>query len=327
MIETQDRQHNERYRDHWFGKYRGFCRDNNDPERLGRIRMEIPAVLGTGRNSWSDWASPCFPFGGTEDVGMFFVPKEGATVWAEFEGGKVQFPIWSGVWLARSNPGEQPEEAKRLCNEPTCLDCEDKLEHAPHPYDGPEHTKYHGHPPYYCPRRTVLFKSETGHTFMVDDRDQEEFLKIIDRAGQSLHMSAPVKRTIQAGNRLTRETKDAALGDQLNIESDIHQKKAHVEFTDLCRQSIKMEAWHDKEKIILVSCDKDRSRWQKIVLDTTKDKEKIEILGLRGLQKVLIDSNKLTPKILIKDKAGSKILMDGLTGNLVVSAASKLILG
>ncbi len=229
MIETQDREHEERYKHRWYGKYRAFVRDNNDPERLGRCRLEIPAVLGQGRENWSDWASPCFPYGGNEDTGMFLIPEEGASVWAEFEGGQVQYPIWAGVWLAGSNPGEQPTESKRLCHDPTCHDCEDKVEHARDRRDDLEHKKYHGHPPYYCPRRKVLLKTETGHTIVVDDRDEEEFLKIIDRAGQILHMHAPVKRNIQSGNALRRGTRDAEQGDPLDIASDIKDQRARIE--------------------------------------------------------------------------------------------------
>ncbi len=112
MLEFQDQQHEERYKDKWYGKYRAFVRDNNDPERLGRCRLEVPAVLGVGKENWSDWAWPCFPYGGNDDIGMFLVPEEGASVWAEFEGGDPQYPIWTGVWLAMSNPGEQPEEVE-----------------------------------------------------------------------------------------------------------------------------------------------------------------------------------------------------------------------
>lgn len=77
MLETRDRQSEERYRNRWYGKYRAFVRDNNDPERLGRIRLEIPAVLGSGRENWSEWAAPCFPYGGNDDTGMFLIPEEG----------------------------------------------------------------------------------------------------------------------------------------------------------------------------------------------------------------------------------------------------------
>ncbi len=325
MLDVQDRQHEERYKNRWYGKYRAYVRDNNDPERLGRLRMEIPAVLGTGRENWSEWASPCFPYGGNDDIGMFLVPEEGASIWAEFEGGQVQYPIWSGVWLAKSNPGEQPEEAKRLCDEAQCQDCEDAKEHN-EPPDSLEHKKYHDHPPFYCPRRKVLLKTETGHTIAVDDKDGEEFLKIIDRAGQIIEMLCPVKPESQAGNSLPRRTRDAVQGDQLDIDADIVDKRASIEIADLCRQQLRFEAWKDEEKIHIQSCDAQRTRWQKILLDTTKDREKVHVWGLNGQQYVLIDSTKDGERIHVKDKAGSEIVLDAASGNIVIRSANMVLI-
>lgn len=310
-----------------YGKYRAFVRDNNDPERLGRVRLEIPSILGMGRDHWSDWASPCFPYGGSDDAGMFFVPQEGASVWVEFENGDAQYPIWVGTWPALSNPGEQPNETKRLCHDPTCLDCEDKLEHKAHPWDDIEHKKYHHHPPYYCPRRTVLIKTETGHTIAFDDRDQEEYLKIIDRGGQALQMTSPVKRPLQVGNSKRRQERDAIRGDQLSIQSDIHQQKAEVQLIDLARQSIRLEAWHDREKVHITSNDATRARFQKVLLDTTKDREKLTLFGLNGTQSITIDGTKGRERITIRDKAGSTFTMDGLTGNIVMKPTNMLIMG
>jgi len=98
-------------RGRWYGKYRAFVRDTQDPARLGRLRLEIPAVLGTGPDAWSAWASPCFPYGGNPNCGLYLLPEVGASVWAEFEMGDPQSPIWSGVWLAGTHPGEMPAEA------------------------------------------------------------------------------------------------------------------------------------------------------------------------------------------------------------------------
>jgi len=170
----------------WFGKYRAFVRDNHDPERLGRCRLEIPAVLGVGKDNWSDWASPCFPYGGIDNCGMFLVPEEGASVWAEFEGGDPQYPIWSGVWLAGSNPGEQPDESKRLCDFPTCPDCGDVADHATNRADNLEHGKFHAHPPYYCPKMKVLIKTALGHTILLDDKSDSACIRIMDSSGQSI---------------------------------------------------------------------------------------------------------------------------------------------
>ena len=338
MLEFEDQQHEERYKDRYYGKYRAFVRDNNDPERLGRCRLEVPAVLGVDKENWSDWAWPCFPYGGNDDVGIFLVPEEGASVWAEFEGGDPQYPIWTGVWLAKSNPGEQPEESKRLCSSTTCRDCEDKCEHTSDAADNKEHGKFHGHPPYYCPRRKVLVKTETGHTIVMDDKDGEEFLKIIDRAGQVLHMYCPVKAEVQSENTRRRGTHDSEAGENdgqagagaasqpVDIARDIKDGKAFVQVTDLCRQFVRLEAWQDREKIHIQSSDKTRSRWQKILIDTTKGRESISIWGLAGAQEVRIISANGGEQIRFKDRTGSKVIMDGSAGHIVVRSTGKVLI-
>jgi hypothetical protein len=320
VIDVYDKDQQERFKHRWYGKYRAFVRDNNDPERLGRCRLEIPAVLGTGKENWSDWASPCFPYGGNDDIGMFLVPEEGASVWAEFEGGDVQYPIWVGAWLAKSNPGEQPDEAKRLCGAAKCLDCEDKHDHQAERSDNKEHRKFHGHPPYYCPRRKVLLKTETGHTIIADDKDEEEFLALLDRGGQMMRFECPVLLAKDRGNALPRGTRQAEKGDQLDIGSDIKDRKARIEITDLCRQFVRWEAWKDKEKIYVQSCDKGRGRIQRILLDTTKGRERLVISGLNFRQEIIIDSTSGREYIRIRDKAGSFVFMDAVNGNITVDA-------
>lgn len=78
-----------------YGKYRGFVADNNDPEKLGRIKLTVPALLG---QETSDWALPCMPCGGLADQGWFCVPEVGAQVWVEFEAGDLHHPIWVGTF-------------------------------------------------------------------------------------------------------------------------------------------------------------------------------------------------------------------------------------
>lgn len=222
MLEFQDEEHKERYAGKWYGKYRAFVRDNHDPERLGRCRLEIPTVLGVREENWSDWASPCFPYGGTDNCGMFLVPEEGASVWAEFEGGKPQYPIWSGVWLAGSNPGEQPDESKRVCDSATCSDCRDMADHASNRADNLEHRKFHGHPPYYCPKMKVLAKTALGHTILMDDRDETACIKIVDSSGQyvTLRSGHSVQITDKAGSNITM---DAVSGDiTISAAGNVH---------------------------------------------------------------------------------------------------------
>jgi hypothetical protein len=76
----------------YFGKYRGTVVNNQDPQQLGRILAQVPAVLG---EQVSSWALPCVPFAGIQS-GIFVVPPIGSSVWMEFEQGNPSFPIWTG---------------------------------------------------------------------------------------------------------------------------------------------------------------------------------------------------------------------------------------
>ena len=103
----------------------------------------------------------------------------------------------------------------------------------------------------------------------------------------------------------------------------------------------------DKEKIHIQSSDKTRSRWQKILIDTTRGRETIHIWGLNGTQEIQICSTagkeqvRLTDKagqvlvmsaasgrerIQVTDKAGSKLTMDGVMGNVLIRSAGKVLI-
>lgn len=77
----------------YYGKFRGTVFENFDPEGRGRILVLVPDVLGSVP---STWATPCVPFTGLAQTGMFVLPQVGANVWVEFEHGNSNYPIWSG---------------------------------------------------------------------------------------------------------------------------------------------------------------------------------------------------------------------------------------
>jgi len=72
--------------------YRGTVVDNNDPQGLGRLRVQVPAVLGPVNDNW---AVPCVPYAGP-NVGFFALPPVGAEVWIQFERGDRTLPVWTG---------------------------------------------------------------------------------------------------------------------------------------------------------------------------------------------------------------------------------------
>jgi len=95
-------------RNHFFGKYRGLVKNNNDPTHRGRVKVEVPAVL----DNLQVWALPCLPYTG-KNAGLYSIPEPGADVWVEFEGGDPSYPIWTGgFWADNELPiDEQQTEA------------------------------------------------------------------------------------------------------------------------------------------------------------------------------------------------------------------------
>lgn len=85
----------------YYGKYRAIVRDTDDPEKRGRIRVECPAVLG---KQLSAWALPNLP------PNCFSVPLVGSMVWIEFEGGRKDSPIWTGVFYTTDQRKELFQE-------------------------------------------------------------------------------------------------------------------------------------------------------------------------------------------------------------------------
>jgi type VI secretion system (T6SS) baseplate-like injector VgrG len=72
------------------GTYRGVVTNNADPENLGRLKTQVPQVLGTVQTEWAWPASP--NIAGIPPLAI------GDPVWVAFEGGSLEHPIWLGTW-------------------------------------------------------------------------------------------------------------------------------------------------------------------------------------------------------------------------------------
>jgi len=93
---------------HW-GKYRGIVRDRDDPERLGRLKLLVPSLLG---DAITGWAFPASPYAGA-GLGFFFVPQLDDLVWVEFAEGELEHPLWTGCsWAKPAGNTEIPKEAQ-----------------------------------------------------------------------------------------------------------------------------------------------------------------------------------------------------------------------
>jgi uncharacterized protein involved in type VI secretion and phage assembly len=107
----------------YFGKYRGKVENNVDPSQLGRLQVSVPAVLGSGQNSW---AMPCTPYAGSS-VGWFALPPVNSDVWVEFEQGDPDYPIWSGCFWSSGNAPASPvrDEIKMLKTDSATITIDD----------------------------------------------------------------------------------------------------------------------------------------------------------------------------------------------------------
>lgn len=76
----------------YYGKYRALVVNNNDPEKQGRIKVQVPYISG---NSVIGWCLPCVPVA-IKNGGDLNIPKEGSFVWVEFEHGDIRYPVYTG---------------------------------------------------------------------------------------------------------------------------------------------------------------------------------------------------------------------------------------
>lgn len=78
-----------------FGRYKGIVKDNADPRKRGRIKVQVESVFG---ETETDWIEGVFQLGGNGDETFVFVPAIGSLVTVEFIGGDTSAPVWTGTY-------------------------------------------------------------------------------------------------------------------------------------------------------------------------------------------------------------------------------------
>ena len=95
----------------FFGVTLGLVTNNQDPEKLGRIKVKFPWLSDEDE---SNWARIITPMAG-DDRGMFFLPEVDDEVLVAFEQGDMRFPFVLGsLWNGQDKPPETNEIASAM---------------------------------------------------------------------------------------------------------------------------------------------------------------------------------------------------------------------
>ena len=153
-----------------YGKYRGFVVDNQDPEHLGRLKVQVPSVFGD--KVVTEWALPCLPYGGHANQGFLCIPEAKASVWVEFEKGDKDLPVWVGTfWSAPGGKSEIP-----TLNEADGKERKTEADDKGHKNEADGEERKNKLTP---PTRKIL-KTQKGHTIQFEDADEEEMVTIVE---------------------------------------------------------------------------------------------------------------------------------------------------
>ena len=255
----------------YYGKYRGIVRNIDDPHKRGRIRIECPYIYGVG--VMSPWALPCLPFGGKADMGDVMLPEVGTGVWVEFENGDLQYPVWTGFWIARPD-GES--------NIPEELIPSDTLRPA-----------------------VRIIKSEKGHTVLMDDTTGEERLLVIDRAGNTMSFSAAVSDA-EKRRGVKTSLENTAYG-----YADLVDGESHIQIKDVVGQFLELFAKNGEERVKLLSTNSGGTQLLQLLLDNDSSTPIIRLKAENSSSYLDIKLD-LSNKKIIFDANGEIAELDGV---------------
>lgn len=200
------------------------------------------------------WASPVTPTGSGRNHGSLMIPDIGDYVFISYEDGDRNKPIYFGGCYGRgadekecgdniepSNPDPLLYNGKGW-NEPKNLN---EVPEEVYPYGSNS------------PTGKVVYKSPKGATIWVQEKDEEEFLQILDRLGQSIKLSSPVAKLYNEHNALARGGADASSFSSYPAYY-CPNKESTIEIEDLGHQKIIMTGRYPRTKSDIKILSSDR---------------------------------------------------------------------
>jgi hypothetical protein len=183
-----------RFSGRFFGKYRALVVRNDDPRKLGRVKLDCQPVYG---GDHSPWAFPCMPMGGGVDSGFFMVPRVGSLAWIEFEEGQPSAPIYSGgfwddVQVGRPSDGSPIENSTehQMNDNPVPIHAQglgdgSDLDGSMRGQNGVPESSFAGEYP-----NIRLLQTPSGHRLEFDDTEGAERVCLMHRSGSMIEILA-----------------------------------------------------------------------------------------------------------------------------------------
>ena len=167
--------------------------NNNDPEHLGRVRVNFPWLAEESESYWAKVAS----FMAGNDRGSFFLPEVGDEVLVAFEHGDINFPYVIGaLWNGEDTPPESNSDGRNNIKKIKTRSGHEIV------FDDSES------------QEKIVITSKSGHHIILDDTAGGEKIVIEDKNGNSIKMDA-VTNTITMKSSI-----------KLSIEANIIDIKA-----------------------------------------------------------------------------------------------------
>jgi uncharacterized protein involved in type VI secretion and phage assembly len=148
----------------FYGVVVGVVTNNEDPDKLGRVKVKFPWLADTDESHWARQA--VLMAGGTR--GTFFLPEVDDEVLVAFEHGDVRFPFVLGaLWNGVDAPPRDNSDGK---NDERVIHSRSGHEFVFSDADGKEH---------------VEIKTKAGHQILLDDTSGSEMITIKDKSGNN----------------------------------------------------------------------------------------------------------------------------------------------
>lgn len=185
LLSREESQHNRNI----YGVAIGIVTNNSDPEKRGRVKVNLP---WRGENDESYWARIASPMAGNER-GIVFYPEVGDEVLVAFDRGDITFPYVIGaLWNGQDKPPETNADGKNNIRKIRSRSGHELI------FNDDDKNK----------QEKIEIHTKGGHRIILDDSSGKEKIEIVDKSGNnkitidsvqnSIAMESAMKLTIKA---------------------------------------------------------------------------------------------------------------------------------